>query len=186
MATGTGSYRPVASSYPTEVDYMKIKIYSLKQFYRVIQAPEFDHEKTVAVISSSYPIDEERLRHVLHIACQYDDIDYEVLGRCFTLIEAKKIVRFLRSCEDKVTTICCVCDGGCRRSSAVAAALYRFYGREAEELKNVWQNPVYEPNLLVYRVMASALNVPVDDNDIDLRIWENRSAIRKRIRGCLS
>lgn len=71
---------------------MKIKIYSLKQFYQVVQAPEFDHEKAVAVISSSYPIDEDRLRHVHYISCQYDDIDYEVLGRCFTLIEAKNSV----------------------------------------------------------------------------------------------
>lgn len=123
------------------------------------------------------------MRGVRYIACQYDDIDYDVLSRSFTLVEANRIVRFLKSCDSEVTTICCICDGGCKRSSAVAAALYRFYDREDEEIKMVWQDSAYEPNPLVYRLMAYALGVLADDADIDLRIWENRNAFRKRIRG---
>ena len=161
----------------------EIKIYSLKQFYQVIRSPAFDRLHTVAIISSSYPVEDDWLSGVRYIACQYDDIDNDVLGRCFTLVEAKRIVRFLKSWDSKVTTICCICDGGCRRSTAVAAALYRFYGREAEELKDVWQDPTYEPNPLVYRLVTHALGVPADDVDIDFQIWENRAAIRKRIRG---
>ena len=158
-----------------------IKVYSLKQFYQVVRDPSFDRAHAIAVISSSYPVDEDRLCGIRYVACQYDDIDYEGLGRCFTVTAANKFAKFLRDTETDISTICCICDGGCRRSSAVAAALYRFYGREAEELK-VWQDPKYEPNPLVYRLMAHALGVPVDDMDVDLRIWENRSAIRKQIR----
>lgn len=161
----------------------EIEIYSLKQFYQVIRSPAFDPLHTVAIISSSYPVEDDWLSGVRYIACQYDDIDYDVLGRCFTSTEANKIVRFLNSWDNKVSTICCVCDGGCRRSAAVAAALYRFYDREDEEIKTVWRNPAYEPNPLVYLLMAHALGVPAADADIDLRIWENRTTIRKRIRG---
>lgn len=108
------------------------KIYSLKQFYQVISAPAFDRLHTVSIISSSYHVEEDRLNDVRYIACQYDDIDYDILSRSFPLVEANRIVRFLKSCG------CCICDGGYRKSSAVAAALYRLYDREDEEIKTVW------------------------------------------------
>ena len=160
-----------------------IKIRSLKKFYQVVQDPDFDRLHTIALISLSYPVDEDRLCGVRSVVCQYDDIDRDVMGRCFTRVEANKFARFFKSYEKETTTIFSICDGGCRRSAAVAAALFRFYGRDDEEIRRVWQNPAYEPNPLVFRLMAFALGAPVDDFDLDLRIWENRNAIRERIKG---
>lgn len=160
----------------------EIKIYSLKQFYQVIRDPSFDRKNSVALISSSYPVDENRLHGIQYVSCEYDDLDYQVLGRVMTDVHARKFARFVTSCDDSVSTFYCVCDGGCRRSSAVGAALYRFFNLEEVEMK-IWMDPRFEPNVWVYRLMCDALGCPIGDNDLDIRIYANRTAIRNRIRG---
>ena len=145
-----------------------IRVVSLEQFYELIKKPVVDSEHTIGIIISTYPVELGPF-YDCPFRCgifNFDDIDY-VLEHIFTLDDAKKIVRFFKSYEQEASTIYCVCDGrGNRKSSAVAAALYRYYGRDEEEIKNIWQNPMFEPSPTVYRALTSVLSVPVTDKDI--------------------
>ncbi len=155
----------------------QVHICSLKEFQwktRNNQIPP----KSYALISSSYELD-----IVVPIPYSfecYDDIDFDTLGRVFSFEAANRFAKAIKE-NDSIQHWWCVCDGGVRRSAAVAASILRFWGRCEEEVSLIWSNPMKEPNAWVYETMGKALGVPVSDADLDLLIYTNRSAIRSAL-----
>lgn len=155
----------------------QVHICSLKEFQWKIRNDQIP-AKSYALISSSYELD-----IVVPIPYSfecYDDIDYDCLGRVFSVEAANRFAKVIKE-NDSIQHWWCVCDGGVRRSAAGAASILRFWDRREEEISLIWSNPTKEPNIWVYRTMCNALGVPVSDADLDLLIYTNRSAIRSAL-----
>lgn len=89
------------------------------------------------------------------IRFDFDDIEKNDEGKCFTEEDAKNIVTFLNSHDlTKVDKIICSCDGGVSRSAAMAAALSLYFNGNDW---NIWGNAQYVPNLTVYRTLLNTL-----------------------------
>lgn len=65
--------------------------------------------------------------------------------------QARQIIDFMDDLPVNVTDIYVCCDKGGSRSPACAAALLKISGRSD---KDVWMNPFYVPNALVYRIIC--------------------------------
>ena len=156
---------------------MKIRICSVKRLYAL--AAEGALSDAAALISSSWPVNPERLGGIPYVACTYDDVDRELPGRSFSEENARAFAEFLKRLPARIRVLYCCCDGGCRRSAAVACAASAFLGQDDMP---IWQDPGYEPNPLVYRSLCGALGKAVSDWELDLRIEVNRQTIRQAIR----
>lgn len=89
------------------------------------------------------------------IRFDFDDIEKNDEGKCFTEEDAKNIVAFLNSHDlTKVDKIICSCDGGVSRSAAMAAALSLYLNGDDW---NIWGNAQYVPNLTVYRTLLNVI-----------------------------
>ena len=60
------------------------------------------------------------------------------------------------------------------------AAVMQHFGLDDMQ---IWDNPHYHPNMLVFDLLTRELNVPVSDEDKDARLYENMQAFRTAIRG---
>lgn len=157
----------------------QVHICSLKEFQWKLRNNEIPMD-SFALISSSYPWNIAVPPIKFSFEC-YDDIDYDCLGRIFSVEAANRFAKAIKE-NDSVQHWWCVCDGGVRRSAAVAASILRFWDRHEEEFSLIWSNPAKEPNVWVYRAMSNALGVPIDDIDLDLLIHTNRDVIRSALR----
>ena len=108
---------------------------------------------------------------------QYEDLDYECQGRSFSKADAAAFADFVKHLEADV--LYCCCDAGESRSPAVAAAVMRFLGLDDMQ---VWENPHYHPNMLVFETLANALGADASDEEKDFRFYTNRKAFRDAIR----
>ncbi len=156
-----------------------IHICSLKEFQWKLRNNEIPLSESYALISSSYDLDIV-VPIPFSFEC-YDDIDFDCLGRVFSVEAADRFAKAIKENGD-TQHYWCVCDGGVRRSAAVAASILRFWDRCREEISLIWDNPTKEPNIWVYRLMCSALSVPIDDAELDFLIHTNRAAIRAALR----
>ena len=154
----------------------QIHICSRKEFRWLLRSGEIPPESAYALISSSYPLELPDTALPGYSFRLYDDIDYDCPGRSFSEEAAACFAQAIRE-NGQIRDWYFVCDGGCRRSAAIACSALRCWDREREELA-VWGDPRREPNVLVYRLMCEALGVPVGDDELDLRIHINRTAIK--------
>lgn len=154
----------------------EIHICSLKEYRWLLRSHHIPTNSSYAIISSSYPLEIPEADQISYSFECYDDIDFDCLGRCFSPEAAHRFAKAIKS-NSQIDSWYFVCDGGCRRSAAIACTALRFWGYEKEEFE-IWGNPRKEPNIWVFTLMADALGVPIDDVDLDLRIHMNRSAIR--------
>lgn len=159
----------------------EIHICSLKEFKYLLREGKIDINNSYALISSSYPLDIPELSHMDYSFECYDDIDFDCLGRVFSVEAANRFSRAIKE-NDSIQHFWCVCDGGVRRSSAIAASILRFWDHRQDEVDLIWNNPKKAPNVWVYRIMCNSLGVPVGDAELDLQIYTNRSAIRTAMR----
>ena len=154
---------------------MEILVYPIKVLYQVLaQAPE----NAVAIVSSAYEVEEEKLT-VPHIVEIYEDLDREVPGRCISQEAADRIGDFIRMLDPAVKTVYCACNMGQCRSTAVAAAVHLYFGLDD---MHIWENPAYQPNPLVFQKLCRALRIPMGDELLDLRLETNHYAFRRAIR----
>lgn len=156
---------------------MDIQICPVKILYQLLKRGIAG--KCGAVISSSSDIDQSKLGPIPYIARRYEDLDYECAGRSFSEADAAAVAEFVKGLGQLDTLYFC-CDAGESRSPAAAAAVMRYVGLDDMP---VWQNPRYHPNMLVFSLLAEALDVPVSDEDRDLRFYTNQKAFRDAIRG---
>ena len=84
-----------------------------------------------------------------------DDSSRKAPG-AFGRAHAREILRFLQELPDSVTDLYVCCSKGESRSPGLAAALLKGSGRKDGD---VWKNPYYFPNILVYKRMCDELGV---------------------------
>ena len=156
---------------------MNIQICPIKRLYQIVDSNSSN--KCAAIISSAAGIDGAKLRGICYVFRQYDDLDYECPGRSFSQADAAAFADFVRELEQGIHTLYCCCDAGESRSPAVAAAVMRYLGMDDMP---VWRDPHYHPNMLVFSMLAEALDVTASDEEKDFRLAINRQAFRNAIR----
>lgn len=154
----------------------EIIICPLKRLYSLLQD---DHSCAVGIVSSSHPLDASKLNGIPFVFQQYDDVDREIPGRSLSPDAALQFARFIRQLSGETRRIYCSCDSGMSRSSAIACAVHRYFG--LDDLR-IWENPHYQPNLLVFSMVTSALEIPVSDLELDALFETNRRALSAAIR----
>ena len=154
---------------------MTIQICPIKRLYQLLA--EGTAGKCGAIISSSSRIDTAKLFGIFFVFRQYEDLDYECPGRSFSQTDAAVFADFIKNLEADV--LYCCCDAGESRSPAVAAAVMRYFG--LDDLQ-IWRNPHYHPNLLVFEMLAAALGAAVSDEEKDFRFYTNQKAFRDAVR----
>lgn len=127
---------------------LDIEVLPIKNLYNVLQ-----HSNTTnkcAIIMSSYDINEEKLNGIQNIYLQFDDIK-DKNKNSFNENMAQQIHKFIdKNANYEKIYICC--DSGESRSSAIAAATYKYLGTSD---KIIWKNYHYHPNELVYKIMCN-------------------------------
>ncbi len=88
------------------------------------------------------------------------DVEDETMDRAFNRIHAGMIINFINNLPDEVSDLYVCCSKGGSRSPACAAALLRMSGRSDMD---VWQNPFYTPNTLVYKTLCREYGIYVSD-----------------------
>lgn len=154
---------------------MTIQICPIKRLYQILAEGAMGN--CGAIISSASEIDAEKVRCIPYVFRQYEDLDYACPGRSFSKTDAAVFADFVKNLE--VEILYCCCDAGESRSPAVAAAVMRYFGLDDMQ---VWENPHYHPNLLVFAMLADALGAEVSDEEKDYRFYINRKAFRDAIR----
>lgn len=154
---------------------MEIRIYPLKQLYTILSdKPEY----AVAVVSSAYEAEESKLT-IPHIVEIYEDLDLEVPGRSFSREAAGRMAQFIRTIPKTTQTVFCACNAGQCRSTAVAAAISLYCGKDDMP---IWENPGYKPNPLVFTLLCEGLGIEMTDEMLDFRLETNYRAFRDAIR----
>lgn len=84
--------------------------------------------------------------------------DYIRITQGITEEQARKIARFVIENKDDMECLICQCEMGQSRSSAVAAAVLEYYEGSARQ---VFDNPRFSPNRLVYEKLFAAFHEQV-------------------------
>ena len=113
-----------------------------------------------AILCSSYEVRQLRCPSITLI---FDDTTNKHHSGRFTKNMAYIISEKIRENTDKKELYIC-CDSGESRSTAIAAAVMRFYNQSD---KIIWKNPHFHPNLLVYELMCWSMQL----NCSKLRLW---------------
>lgn len=88
--------------------------------------------------------------------------------------QAQRTAAFLNETGPDETVLFC-CDSGVSRSSALAAAFIR--SRNGDEME-IWENPRFRPNPLVYRLLCESFGIKVTEREIEIRLSINENAFR--------
>ena len=152
-----------------------IRICPIKGLYQILARQEAGG--CAAILSSASEIDTGKLQGIAQVFRQYEDLDYACPGRSFSRRDAAAFAGFVKNL--KADVLYCCCDAGESRSPAVAAAVMRYFGLDDMQ---IWKDPHYHPNMLVFEMLADGLGVAVSDEEKDFRLDTNRKAFRDAIR----
>ena len=132
-----------------------LQICSLRQLFYELDR-NLPDRKTIAIILTVGMLNNPALRLLdnFYKAGVYDT-ESEDDAFSFDNIEAIKVKDFL-DCEKDFGRLYVCCDSGESRSTAMAAAILKYYGKSDKE---IWTNPHYHPNLLVYRKQLYAFGI---------------------------
>lgn len=117
----------------------------------------FDNKSEIAaILCSTSPVSKAMLNGIQHIHVNFADITSPKRFDSFRAEKAQKIKKFIDHLKGiRVLYVCC--DSGESRSTAIAAAILRYWGRD--EMK-VWKNTHFHPNPLVYHLQSKAFGCP--------------------------
>ncbi len=104
------------------------------------------------------------------------DVEDKKHPRAFTRAHARLIISFLRRLPKDVTDIYVCCSKGGSRSPGCAAALMLMSGRSD---KDVWLNPFYTPNILVFQVLCREFGIFMPNCFVYYRLIRNDLAYKK-------
>lgn len=153
----------------------KIQICSIKEMYLIAKHVNLDNVATI--MCSSYPIDEENVKRIKNkLILEFDDTTNMNSPTVFTSKDAFKIKGYIDNLEDDIKALYICCDSGESRSTAISAAVMRYLNMSDEE---IWTNPYYHPNPLVYKLQCKAFGVFVNYFMIKKRIKMNEKSLRK-------
>lgn len=157
----------------------EIMICPLKFLYQY--AADGDMSNVAVLAVSSYDIDEEKLngfRSTLFL--NFADVICSTDPSAFSKTTAERIAEYIKGLPTELDSLFICCDSGESRSTAIAAAIMRYNGFQEMD---IWTNPHYHPNRLVYKLLCDALGLRVTDKEIDERISINNKALTDAING---
>ncbi len=105
----------------------------------------------------------------------FSDVDSADSLGSFNMEHAERIVQFLKGLPREVTDLYICCAAGESRSPAIAAAILRASRRSDID---VWLNPYYHPNILVYQTLCRAFGIENSPQDMEKLILLNKEAFR--------
>ena len=164
---------------------MKKRIFLKKYAIHVLAVPAVDADafdllmNQNALISCTDKRSTEFLKSgdIIHkLIMEFPDEDDSRIPGTFNEAHARGIIRFLEDLPDSVTDLYVCCSKGQSRSAALAAAFLKGSGRKD---RDVWMNPFYVPNILVYKRMCNALGICMPWLLVLLKKWINECAYRK-------
>lgn len=134
-----------------------LQICPIKRLYLELDE-NLPDRKTVAILLSMDDVSHPDL-NLLDAFHKVDVFDTEIENKSFSFNygEGLKIKEFLEKEGDFERLYVC-CDSGESRSTAMAAAIMRYYGKSDKE---IWTNPYYHPNTLVYKEQMRAFGFKV-------------------------
>ena len=103
------------------------------------------------------------------------DVEDTELYGAFTSEHARTIIKFIHSLPENITDLYICCSKGGSRSTGCAAALMLMSGRSDDD---VWKNPYYTPNFLVFREMCREFGIDMPDEAVEERLRINDEAFR--------
>lgn len=106
------------------------------------------------------------------------DTENSLDPRIFSLEHGKLVQAFLQK-NKSAGRICVCCDSGQSRSTAMAAAITRYFG--ADDLC-IWENPKYHPNLSVYEQQLLAFGIEVSKDELRHLRTVSDNALHEAIR----
>ncbi len=90
------------------------------------------------------------------LVINFPDVEDKNYPGAFNGAHARVIINFLRTLPEEVSDLYVCCSKGGSRSPAVAAAILKASGRSDAQ---VWHNPFYVPNLLVYERLCRGFGI---------------------------
>ena len=138
-----------------------------------------DDSKEYAIINCSERISQyfSSQRYLLQL--HFIDTEDEDNPKSFSLDDGEKIKSFIASLPNNITDLFVLCDAGESRSTAIAAAILLFAGRNDEP---VWNNPFYHPNPLVFRRLCQAFGIEMTEEQIESKKKQNGDAFKNAIK----
>ena len=153
-----------------------IEIHPIKWLYYNLEA---DGEKAVAIIASSYNVRENKLSQLnSRLILSFDDIPQSNQLTSFNKTLAKDIHSFVDNLPADMDILYVCCDSGESRSSAMAAAIMRYFG---EDDMQIWKNPHYHPNPLVYNLLCEEFGIVLADSETEGKVAINKKAFSDAI-----
>lgn len=122
---------------------------------------------------------DEALDPSLVLSIHFADVEDPCYPGAITPAHARAIVRFIDRLPDSVTDLYVCCQKGGSRSPAMAAALMRASGRSD---RDVWLNPYYSPNTLVYKTLCEGFGLRTSRLSVELRGRANERAYAKAVK----
>lgn len=158
-------------------DKQDIRICSIKQLCLYLDK-ELPDRKTIAIFLTMEKTEHPNLR-LLDNYLKLNVFDTEIEDRAysFNYDNGLQVKEFLEKENDFGRLYIC-CDSGESRSTAMAATILRFYGQSDEE---IWTNPYYHPNLLVYKEQLYAFGIKVSKLWLRYLKYINNRALKKAI-----
>ncbi len=156
-------------------DYKKLYVCSIKELYEKLDR-ELPDEKTIAILLTMENADRERLCYLdaVYRVEVMDTRDFRSFF-AFNYIDGLHVKKFIEENADIGTLYVC-CDSGESRSTALAAAILRYFGRSD---MGIWKNPHYHPNTLVYSKQMLAFGKRVCKMRLKYLEYVNRRAFRR-------
>lgn len=140
---------------------------------------QFLTEDTIVILLSmenyDYPVFKEQ-DNVLKIEVQ--DTLMKDSPYAFTAEHGLQVKEFLDKACFKRLFVCC--DSGESRSAALAAAIMVYYGNPDME---IWKNPYFHPNLLVYAAQLKAFGIKCTPLKLKFLRFINNRNFKKAIKG---
>ena len=155
-----------------------LMICPIKRLYYELEE-NLPDRKTIAILLSM-----EELKHtnlnLLDACCKVRVFDTEIVDRPFSFAYTDGIAvkNFLEKESDFERLYVC-CDMGESRSTALAAAILRYYGQADKE---IWKNPRYHPNLLVYEKQLNAFDIGISKLKLRYLKYVNNRALKNAIK----
>lgn len=96
-----------------------------------------------------------------------------------TVEQARDIINFVQNLPASIKDLYISCSAGQSRSPAIAAAIHRMVGRSD---KDVWENPYYFPNGLVYQTLCNEFGLPTPDVYVQNLVECNRQCYLEAVK----
>lgn len=157
---------------------IEIKVYPIKLLIMQIEKGKIQLDNTATILTSSYDIDASKLSGVnLQLLLRFDDIT-ENSSNAFNSEYAENTKSFIDELPEQITTLYVCCDAGVSRSSAIAATINKYLGRDD---LYIWEDPHYSPNPLVYKILCKELGIDISPQKLKQLITINENALTNAI-----